>query len=73
MQGAGGADFAETTEVQVLVDGEVTTAEAVEATAVGETAETGVKWFRLPYADVVGADTSTFSFTVKALPLTTTP
>lgn len=74
VQGAEGADFAETTEVQVLVNGAVAgTAEAVAAADVGETAEVGVKWFRLPYADVVGAGMGASSLTVKALPQATTP
>lgn len=67
------ADFADGTTVQVSVNGKVKTAEAVTAADVGETAEVGVKWFRLPYADVVGADTGTSSLTVKALPQATTP
>lgn len=76
VQGAEGADFAETTAVQVLVNGtvaaNVTEVTDETGTTGGQSSEAGVKWFRLPYADVVGTDTGTFSLTVKALPQTTT-
>lgn len=81
VQGAEGAttaaDFADTTAVQVLVNGTVAAnvTEVTDETGMtgGQSSEAGVKWFRLPYADVVGADTGTFSLTVKALPQATTP
>lgn len=76
VQGAEGADFAETTAVQVLVNGtvaaNVTEVTDETGTTGGQSSEAGVKWFRLPYADVVGGSTGTFSLTVKALPQTTT-
>lgn len=81
VQGAEGAttaaDFADTTAVQVLVNGtvaaNVTEVTDETGTTGGQSSEVGVKWFRLPYADVVGDGTGTFSLTVKALPQATTP
>lgn len=81
VQGAEGAttaaDFADTTAVQVLVNGtvaaNVTEVTDETGTTGGQSSEAGVKWFRLPYADVVGAGMGASSLTVKALPQTTAP
>lgn len=71
------ADFADGTTVQVSVNGtvaaNVTEVTDETGTTEGQSQETGVKWFRLPCTDVVGADTSTINLTVKALPQTATP